>query len=92
MIADEAATELGFDPKNFFALPFSDALKHGLKSLPKYERTAQAVERGLVSYATIDDGVACVQPKSRTPGTGCTLRSLTHHLALLPQPPQTPIL
>lgn len=27
---------------------------------------------------------ACVQPKTNTPAVGCTLRSLTHHLALLP--------
>jgi hypothetical protein len=27
---------------------------------------------------------ACVQPKTSTPAVGCTLRSLTHHLALLP--------
>lgn len=26
----------------------------------------------------------CVQPKTSTPTVGCTLRSLTHHLALLP--------
>lgn len=26
----------------------------------------------------------CVQPKATTPQTGCSLRSLTHHLALLP--------
>jgi hypothetical protein len=26
----------------------------------------------------------CVQPKTNTPTVGCTLRSLTHHLALLP--------
>src|SRR6266851_5680266 len=28
--------------------------------------------------------IACVQPKTSTPGVGCTLRSLTHHVALLP--------
>jgi hypothetical protein len=28
--------------------------------------------------------VVCVQPKTCTPSVGCTLRSLTHHLALLP--------
>jgi hypothetical protein len=28
--------------------------------------------------------VLCVQPKTSTPTVGCTLRSLTHHLALLP--------
>lgn len=27
---------------------------------------------------------ACVQPKARTPRIGCTLRSMTHNLALLP--------
>jgi hypothetical protein len=29
-------------------------------------------------------GVLCVQPKATTPAVGCTLRSLTHNLALLP--------
>lgn len=28
--------------------------------------------------------VACILPKSLTPEIGCTLRSLTHHLALVP--------
>jgi hypothetical protein len=29
-------------------------------------------------------GLLCVQPKASTPAIGCTLRSLTHNLALLP--------
>jgi hypothetical protein len=29
-------------------------------------------------------GLLCVQPKTTTPAVGCTLRSLTHNLALLP--------
>lgn len=32
----------------------------------------------------VPEAVACVQPKSRTAQVGCTLRSLSHHLALLP--------
>ncbi len=32
----------------------------------------------------VDTDIACVQPKARTPAVGCTLRSLTHHVALLP--------
>jgi hypothetical protein len=28
--------------------------------------------------------MACVQPKANTPTVGCTIRSLSHHLALLP--------
>jgi hypothetical protein len=34
--------------------------------------------------AMVPPAVACVQPKASTPSIGCTLRSLTHHLALLP--------
>lgn len=33
----------------------------------------------------VDPHEAVVQPKSRTPQVGCTLRSLTHNLCLLPQ-------
>ena len=32
----------------------------------------------------VPNEVACVQPKTRTPMIGCTTRSLSHHLALLP--------
>lgn len=36
------------------------------------------------SCILINPEILCVQPKTRTPNVGCTLRSLTHHLALLP--------
>ena len=32
----------------------------------------------------VPNEVACVLPKSLTPNVGCTLRSLTHHVAILP--------
>jgi hypothetical protein len=32
----------------------------------------------------VDTDVICVQPKSRTAGLGCTLRTLSHNLAALP--------
>jgi hypothetical protein len=32
----------------------------------------------------VPPAIACVQPKTSTPVVGCTLRSLTHHIALLP--------
>jgi len=32
----------------------------------------------------VPPAIACVQPKASTPPVGCTLRSLTHHVALLP--------
>lgn len=33
---------------------------------------------------SLSQDVACVQPKSRTPAVGCTLRTFSQHLALLP--------
>lgn len=32
----------------------------------------------------VPPAIACVQPKTSTPAVGCTLRSMTHHVALLP--------
>ena len=56
---------------------------------PKYEKLAEHL-RTLLPFVpySLGSGVpaveACVQPKSRTAQVGCTLRSLSHHLALLP--------
>lgn len=33
---------------------------------------------------SFDDGLGAVLPKARTPGNGCTIRSFSHNLALLP--------
>jgi hypothetical protein len=38
----------------------------------------------ITSLSIAREAVACVLPKVRTPAVGCTLRSLSHHLALLP--------
>jgi hypothetical protein len=38
----------------------------------------------LTQASALSSELACVQPKSRTPRVGCTIRSLTHNLALLP--------
>ena len=62
--------------------------------LTKNERAFDALEDGKdiitvsESLATlclcVDPEVVCVQPKVRTPPVGCTLRSYSHNLALLP--------
>ncbi|MEI9996136.1 MAG: hypothetical protein WDM91_16190 [Rhizomicrobium sp.] len=39
---------------------------------------------GRYTLSTISPDIACVLPKSRTAQVGCTLRSLSHHLALVP--------
>ncbi len=49
------------------------------------ERSSSSTEgQNTTACALIPPDILCVQPKTRTPTVGCTLRSLTHHLALLP--------
>jgi hypothetical protein len=79
MIADEASRDIGFDIDQPFAFP----VRSGYAS----EETSDgfdAIQRAPFSFSTAADDLVCVQPKSRTPTVGCTLRSLSHHLALLP--------
>lgn len=81
-IADEAARDIGFRVKgkqsaqaSFIELPIrlrSASSKTGVSALGPYS----------ISRAASD--VVCVLPKSRTARVGCTLRSLSHNLALLP--------
>lgn len=81
MISDEACWNIGFDDSN----PFSFVAQAGyvdadLSSGDVFRR----VQRAPFSISTAAEDVLCVQAKSRTPSLGCTLRSLTHNLALLP--------
>ena len=43
----------------------------------------EAIE-GIPTLSAAQPDVVCVLPKARTTAVGCTLRSLSHHLALLP--------
>lgn len=79
MIADEASENIGFNAKHPFALP----VQSGYASEESPERF-DALQNAPFSFSTAADDLVCVQPKSRTPPVGCTLRSLSHHLALLP--------
>jgi predicted small integral membrane protein len=55
-----------------------------LKSEPK-DSEAQVMDFGdITSLSAARQAVVSVLPKVRTPAVGCTLRSLSHHLALLP--------
>lgn len=77
-IADEAANGLGFEPPHISQAPFQARL------------IELALQRQFIAgetrftFSTADPDLACVVPKSRTPMLGCTLRSLSHNLALLP--------
>lgn len=80
-ISDEACVGVGFAERKprLIAYKVFQALKaeavSGEKRLPY-------VPHSLCIDVSPDE--ACVQPKTRTPQIGCTLRSLSHNLALLP--------
>lgn len=81
MVADEASVDLGFGGENPFSnVAFAGYVSADLSSGDVFRR----VQRAPFSLSTAAEDILCVQAKSRTPSMGCTLRSLTHHLALLP--------
>lgn len=79
-MADEASAGIGFEgdsPSWLFreiAERHFARASHGLGA----DRTTATVCK------LVPPEECCVQPKSRTPQVGCTVRSLSHHLALLP--------
>jgi len=81
-IADEACSGVGFVPKESNKIA-SDVFK-------AYRQMHSTSKKSKLPYAPasicrhVPDHELCVQPKTRTPQIGCTLRSLTHNLALLP--------
>jgi hypothetical protein len=81
-VSDEASAGIGFVPSepgykfaNFYLVARWQQARDRRRLFP-YEPLSLCVE--------VPATEACVQPKSRTAQVGCTLRSLTHHLALLP--------
>lgn len=79
-IADEASINIGFAGGNPFYAPV-------LSSYQQQGLSASSLSRLPVSptsISTANVNIVCVLPKSRTPSVGCTLRSLSHNLALLP--------
>lgn len=81
MISDEASADAGFSQENVFSKIIQEAyIDEDIVSGEKFRRIQNAPK----SISTASEDVVCVQPKSRTPSVGCTMRSLSHHLALLP--------
>ncbi|MBX9926251.1 MAG: hypothetical protein K2Y05_07825 [Hyphomicrobiaceae bacterium] len=84
--ADEACVQAGFDlvePNVMVeALWFMDNHERRLSEDHKRDRS-----KPLDYYTSLSSArqeLVCVLPKARTTPVGCTLRSLSHHLALLP--------
>ncbi len=94
-IADEACTGLGFatEQSQTIANALTEDYKVWARKLRKTGRRPQAASPtggDIFPYIPhslclrVPPTVACVQPKTNTPTVGCTVRSLTHHVALLP--------
>ena len=79
-IADEACSSMGYIPdaaNRMASAAFDEFLA------PKRGRTP-AIWLPNSLAAMVPPDIACVLPKAMTPEVGCTLRSLSHNLALLP--------
>ena len=87
-IADEACSGIGFSPSgtaiseifykdhmNWVRKRMADPRAIGGRALPYLPNSL---------CSRVPPEILCVQPKTSTPVVGCTVRSLTHHLALLP--------
>jgi hypothetical protein len=75
VIADEAALNLGFETADG---------KSAQAAYVEFRARKTVALRGTISFSSADKDQVCVLPKSRTPKVGCTIRSLSHNLALLP--------
>lgn len=81
MVADEACQGMGFQTTNpFFTFIMDEYAATDHTSGEEFLR----VQRAPFSLSLAPEELLCVQAKARTPSAGCTLRSLTHHVALLP--------
>ena len=82
-IADEASAGVGFSDPGSLTSPFARFLLDQHAALLKGQPLAlRYIPQSICSM--VPPAEVCVQPKTNTPEVGCTVRSLTHHLALLP--------
>ena len=91
--ADEAAAGVGFHPavappgettqapwfERFVNLTFLF-----LGRTMRFEQDGTAATSAISTFSAAEKSVVCVLPKARTPSVGCTMRSLSHNLALMP--------
>ena len=80
-IADEASRGMGFLPSKTHR-PLVDFL---IDEMRRVRAGPSVLHLPHSICLAVPPHEACVQPKTRTADVGCTLRSLTHNLALLPQ-------
>jgi hypothetical protein len=80
-VADEASRGMGFLPSRE-RRPLVDFL---IDEMTKMRKGRVSLHLPHSICLAVPPSEACVQPKTRTADVGCTLRSLSHNLALLPQ-------
>ncbi len=87
-IADEASAGIGFVTVKGKSSALVDYLYQQHRDLVLKRRPpTPGVDLPYLPFSLcwlVPPSEACVQPKARTAQVGCTLRSLSHHLALLP--------
>ena len=91
--ADEAAAGVGFHPAVAIAgqkteAPWFERFVYLIflfvgRSM-RFEADGTAATSAISTFSCAEKSIACVLPKARTPSVGCTLRSLSHNLALMP--------
>jgi hypothetical protein len=82
-IADEACAGVGYEPtKKSVNQTVSEFIWEQIRSFRPGKRCPLELPNSLAHLVPAD--ICCVLPKAMTPEVGCTLRSLSHHLALLP--------
>ncbi len=86
VIADEASDGIGFfTTYDGFLARFTRDAHFEMIQRKKWNVTSEKLPYIHHSNCMmVPPSEACVHPKSRTPQSGCTLRSFSHHLALLP--------
>ena len=94
VISDEAARGVGFSPLSnpndllwFEKSHYKQMLDQFRSSDGKGQSkdfTGTRSWKGFKTLSAAREDVVCVLPKARTTAVGCTMRSLSHHLSLLP--------
>lgn len=86
MIADEASADIGFDPDTRGLADPANALEMFMDII-RFTTPSELGREGadnFYSCSFANQNLLGVMPKARTPAVGCTVRSLSHNLALMP--------
>lgn len=90
-IADEACADIGYQSppgadwdKKWVVKLANSFLSGSAPASPSSRHLRHSSHRPTITSNLVDQDVVCVQPKARTPDVGCSLRNLSHNVALLP--------